>query len=677
MPFGRVRLLDTILGSSSALAILGLGTIGTVAATTLAARNARSIDERRFDEEITAITGAIKQRMEVYVNSLYGARAFVVTSERVDRERFRAWADASNVFGRYPGIQGIGWAAWVPSPERRGAHVAKMVVEGARDFRVWPEGDRDGYGVISYLEPSDFRNARAIGFDMLSEPTRREAMMRSRAEARPIMSGRVTLVQETESAAQAGFLVYLATTDAGGDLLGWAYAPFRAADLLERTVRTVAASGVSFSVHDGPPGEHSLLYATPGADAVGRLSRVVPVEIGGRTWSLRFATTAEFERDSRRRLPLGVAAASGLLTILAAVITAQQARRRAVAEAFAHRAALLATVGRELSSSLELPRALENVGAAILARYAAGCSIEANGRTLLAAGIDRSDGALAAEFPLVARGETFGHVRFSRNEGERPFDDAERAIALEIARLVASGIENARAYEETRAAVALRDDFLSIASHELRTPLTSLLLQLVAIRRRIARGDAASATHDFERVERQIQRIARLVDDLLDISRIAHGQLRLEPERFDLGDLATEVVARLAEQATAAGSTVAIVREGPALGSWDRLRIEQVVTNLISNAIKYGQGRPIEVRVSSSETSAELAVVDRGIGIAIEDAERIFGRFERAVSSRNFGGLGLGLYITRQIVEAHGGTIAVTSRPGEGATFAVSLPIRP
>jgi signal transduction histidine kinase len=173
---------------------------------------------------------------------------------------------------------------------------------------------------------------------------------------------------------------------------------------------------------------------------------------------------------------------------------------------------------------------------------------------------------------------------------------------------------------------------------------------------------------------RQTDRLNRLIDSLLEVSRITAGRMALELEPIDLSELLRELCDRFAEQAAQAGCSIRLQVVPPASGQWDRMRLEQVVTNLLSNAIKYGPGKPVDVTVESNATTVRLTVADHGIGIAPESVARIFERFERAVSPRHFGGLGLGLYITRQIAEAHGGSIQVESHVGEGSRFTVELP---
>ncbi len=179
------------------------------------------------------------------------------------------------------------------------------------------------------------------------------------------------------------------------------------------------------------------------------------------------------------------------------------------------------------------------------------------------------------------------------------------------------------------------------------------------------------------KVERQVGRLSTLVEELLDVSRIRAGRLTLQREELDFAALVREAVERIAADMARSDSRCRVLAEEPVMGTWDRGRIEQVVVNLLSNAMKYGRGNPIDVTVAHVAERARLVVRDRGIGISVEDQERIFNRFERACSVRDFGGLGLGLWITKQIVEAHCGTIRVDSCLGKGATFIAELPCEP
>jgi PAS domain S-box-containing protein len=231
-------------------------------------------------------------------------------------------------------------------------------------------------------------------------------------------------------------------------------------------------------------------------------------------------------------------------------------------------------------------------------------------------------------------------------------------------------------------AVRVRDEFLSIASHELRTPLTALRLQLDSVARSIERrpaehlasGRLAESTGD---ALGQVGRLTSLVERLLDISRFAEGRLSLDHEDLDLVALVRGVVDTMREPARHSGCELTLAAPPALRGRFDRVRLEQVVTNLVANSVKFGERKPVEVTVAGQGATARVSVTDHGVGIDPHYQRRIFGRFERerAVSARHFGGLGLGLWVAKQIVDAHAGTISVESVPGQGATFTVLLPI--
>jgi signal transduction histidine kinase len=242
----------------------------------------------------------------------------------------------------------------------------------------------------------------------------------------------------------------------------------------------------------------------------------------------------------------------------------------------------------------------------------------------------------------------------------------------------ATDIEDQKKAEDLlREAAVLRDDFLSVASHELRTPLTALKLEvsnLLRLARLDAHSDRARLIAKIEKIDAQTTRLRGLIDDLLDVSSLAAGQLELQIDPVDLAEAVGEVGAGFIDEAARLGSRLTIDAREHAIGCWDRGRLEQIVSNLISNAVKYGDGKPIDVTVRAEGERARLIVRDQGLGIAPHDQERIFGRFERAANSGNFGGIGLGLWIVKQIVNVFGGAVSVQSAPGAGSTFTVELP---
>ncbi|HUJ24400.1 MAG TPA: ATP-binding protein [Myxococcales bacterium] len=283
-----------------------------------------------------------------------------------------------------------------------------------------------------------------------------------------------------------------------------------------------------------------------------------------------------------------------------------------------------------------------------------------------------------AAAPLSIGGRRIGVLGVSY-EGERSFTAEDREFLVGLASQCAQALHRAQLFAAehsaraaAEAAVKAREEFLSIASHELRTPLTPLTLQLGVLKRL----SPAELVPRVETAQRQVDRLSRLVVNLLDVTRIGAGALRLEREEVELDPMVRSLPERFHEEARRQGCALS-VEARPVRGNFDGLRIDQVLTNLLSNALKYGAGKPVNVRLWTEGDRVRIAVTDQGIGIAVGDQERIFERFERAVSSREFSGLGLGLYISRQIVEAHGGTISVASKPGQGSAFVVDLPMTP
>jgi PAS domain S-box-containing protein len=295
------------------------------------------------------------------------------------------------------------------------------------------------------------------------------------------------------------------------------------------------------------------------------------------------------------------------------------------------------------------------------------------------------EGELNAEFRIVTRR---GDERWILARGKTlqdPEGGRGKLIGINIDLTDQKLIEEKLRRTETNLlqALAVRDEFLAIASHELKTPLTSLKLQLQMFQRTLLRGGtgelgAEEIQHFLERNGRQLDRLTRLVDDMLDISRIRTGKLTLKKERCELRHILKDIIARHREQFLASGSGDPVVEElAEVEGLWDPLRIEQVLTNIITNAVRYGQGKPIHIAVKRYRNSVRISVKDHGPGIPKSDQSKIFERYERGILSREVSGLGLGLFITKQIVEAHEGRIWVESEFLHGATFFVDLPALP
>ncbi len=271
--------------------------------------------------------------------------------------------------------------------------------------------------------------------------------------------------------------------------------------------------------------------------------------------------------------------------------------------------------------------------------------------------------------PLVTRGESLGTLTLA-STGR--YDSDDLLLAEEIARRASGAIESARLYAQALDAIQVRDNFLSIAGHELRTPLGSILLDVHVIE---SMGVGAENLRSaVARIGRCAGRLNSLINDLLDVSRIRAGRFLLDRSDVDLGALVRDVADRCAPALKTAQSELRIEIDGPVRGNWDGSRLQQVVANLLQNAARYGGARPIEVSVESGDGIARLRVRDHGRGVPQADQKRIFEQFSKPSADSKSEGLGLGLWITKGIVEAHGGSIFVNSSPGAGAEFVVELP---
>jgi signal transduction histidine kinase len=274
--------------------------------------------------------------------------------------------------------------------------------------------------------------------------------------------------------------------------------------------------------------------------------------------------------------------------------------------------------------------------------------------------------------PLLAGERVLGVMQFF---GERRFDHGDLRFVEDLVERVAIALENARLHERADTAIRARDEFITVAAHELHGPLTSLQLSAESFAASLVTSPEASAKTS-KSIVRQVQRLNRLVDHMLDASRIMTKRLSLTVTHLNLSKLVQEIAGSFAERCERAGSALTLRIEPGIVGYWDADRLAQVVNNLLDNAIKFGAGKPIDVSLQARDESAALTVTDRGIGVDPERLGSLFEPFVRAVSARSYGGFGLGLFMSKAIVDAHGGEIDIKSQPGEGSTLTVRLPRR-
>lgn len=373
--------------------------------------------------------------------------------------------------------------------------------------------------------------------------------------------------------------------------------------------------------------------------------------------------------------------------LLSAKTNAEAAQARA--EVAQQRLGLLAEASNMLASSLDDEATLQGVARLMVPTLADRCVIDLvdEGRSVsypdtddAAASTERSeDFKSAIVIPLVSGGRILGAMRFLA-AAPRRYDEADQELAGEVTRRAALAIENARLYRETQTAVHARDEFLSVAAHELKTPVTSLKgFAQLALRRLNADGwvDPEALRKALETVDRQSDKLTSLVGQLLDISRIEAGRLVLNRQPIDLVEMLNGLVA--SARTRTVRHTIVLDAPATAHAVVDAVRIEQVMTNLLDNAIKYSAGGEIRVELSVPRPeSVQLGLRDHGVGIPLDKRHHVFDRFYQAhdgTHESSLTGMGLGLYISRQIVELHGGTIHAEFPPDGGSRFVVTLPV--
>jgi PAS domain S-box-containing protein len=692
----------------------------------------RAQNRLRFENAVQRTEDDVRARLAAYLAMLRAGTGMFASHPEVTTDEFETFVRRLDLQRQYPGIQGVGFARRA-RPGEVAAVVASARARGYEGFRVWPEGPREDFFPILFLEPRDERNLAALGYDMYSEPVRREAMRRASDTGQPAASGRVELVQEIDRQnVQAGFLIYVPVYRGGSEpetvegrweaLAGFVYSPFRADDLLGGIFGREPNPMVDFAVYDGEASDPAALLhrsdhvrgGTP-PDFAPAFAQTRAFNVAGRTWTIHYFTRPDFDPGPAHRLMPFIPAGGLLLSLLFFFVSRSQARARAAAEAAA--AALRESESRirtlvEQSPvsiqifapdgrTLRVNRAWEELWGTT--REALGDyniledpQLEERG---VASYIRRAFAGEVAHVPPIFYDPEQTIPGLSRNENPRrwtsaivyPIKDHEgrvREVVLmhediterkeaeqERERLLA---REQRLRAEAETANRLKDEFLATLSHELRTPLTSVLGWAKLLR--TEQLDAKTTARAVEAIVRNAESQTRLVNDLLDVSRIVTGKLRLNVVPVELEAVVEAAADSVRPAAQARGVRLEVGldwRGGRVAGDPDRL--QQVVWNLLSNAVKFtpGGGR-VDVTLTAADGHAEIRVADTGQGIPPEFLPYVFDRFRQADQqiTREHGGLGLGLSIVRHLVELHGGTIRAESEgEGRGATFVVSLPL--
>ena len=713
--------------------VLGLALSATAVATLYVNHVVRMKDRERFENSVQQVHDNIRDRINTYVAMLRGTRGLFAVGQRVLTDDFRKYVQRLELDRHWPGVQGIGFSRYVPAGSKRtnlmnesmDQNLTTRVNGFDEPFRIWPDAERDEYHPIIYLEPLNDANHAAIGYDMFTDPVRREAMERARDTGEPTASGRVRLVQDKADAsagAEGSFLLFVPVYVEGvtpptveqrrQQLRGFVYSPFRTGDLLAGIFGTERHPRLSFTIHDGstPTPDHLLFDGEAEASAQAyrpRFSTEVPVEVAGRTWTMRCATRPGFELASTRPLVPLVPIAGGLVSLGLFFLAREQARARGRAEDTAVALRESEARLRRLVDSNVVGVAYADTGGGISDANQAFADLVGYGVHEIRAGTVRWDALTppeyaAADRQAVAQLAATGMCKpfekeFIRKDGSRvpvlvgiaAMEGASaQAIGLVVDLTERKRAERDRAEllareqearREAERANRLKDEFLATVSHELRTPLNAILGWTHLLR---ARGgaDPALTAEAITVIDRNSRMQVQLIDDLLDVSRIVSGKLRVNARPTRLVET-VEAAVQSARPAIDAKQITLVTNydAGRSIVWADPDRIQQVAWNLLSNAIKFTpRGGLVEVTLGERDSHVELVVRDTGQGIKREFLPHAFSAFRQgdATPTRRHGGLGLGLAIVRHLVELHGGTVEAHSEgEGRGATFKVVLPL--
>ncbi len=701
-------MLQAMRRSFAPAAVLAASTVLTIGATAFLRASGVERDAERFERGVQTTQDRIEARLETYAAMLRATAAFLANRPDLDRDQFGAYVARLEIPARYPGLQGVAFSRYV-----RRAFSAELVAQqrarGFPGFEIHPDYGGEERVVIALIEPLDRRNAAALGFDMWTDPIRREVMQRARDTGSAALSAKLTLVQEIDRRKQAGFILYVPVYRAGAPvgsvperreaLLGFAGIAFRADDLFNGIFGREAQPVLDFEIYDGPAAApESLLHAAVSAPLTRGPIATTHLQTFGRTWTIAFRALPELRRESTLPFAPILLGAGLLLSLLLYALSRGQARARTRAEATAAelRRSLeererieqrvrdearisdtLRRVGTALAAELDHDRLVQLVldeakalTGAETATFDPDFAREAVVRE------DRSLGPLRSllSVPIVSRtggvmgGLVFGHAQPGR------FTAQHERLVIGLASQASIALDNARLYRDLRDSDRHKDEFLAVLGHELRNLLAPIVTALEMMRLDPASGDRQRAV-----IERQARHMVRLVDDLLDVSRISRGKIELRKERVSVRDAIAKAVETAGPLLKARRHSIAVLQPTrPLLVEADPVRLDQVLMNLLTNAAKYTpEGGHLRVEAGEKEGQLELRVSDDGIGFLPEASSRLFTPFEQLGGGRDYatGGLGIGLALVKGLVQLHGGTVSASSEgPGKGATFVVRLP---
>lgn len=662
----------------------------------------------RFIADVEDAKARIANRMREQEQVLRGGVGLIKSSDHVSRAQWAKYVHALELSTRFPGLQGLGFAKLVP-PGAAMQIVAEAQQDGLAAFKIWPQGQRPVTTTILYLEPLDWRNKRALGYDMYSEPSRRAAMNRARDTGEVAISAMTTLVQETDEDVQNGFLMYLPVYRHGAmartvaerrnALTGFVFSPFRMGDLMHGVLGTQLGDLTLHIFDDTQPDHQHCLYSNTHScdvkhthpDGAHEFEHLSSLLIGGRPWTVHFQANSSYLPLSDRAQPFMIAAAGLIIDILAFLLIGSLAGRHRAATILASRAAnqLLNNAAHTQAIVETVTDGIVTIDGAHKIRTINKAAVHIFGyapEEMIGAdaGILISDEALPQIFDAMdtyfTQGDTSKLSTLLEIEGKRK--NAER-FAMEVI------VSPMSMYDQRCVAAVYRDvsertqvnhmkrEFISTVSHELRTPLTSLVGSLGLLNDGRLGTLPEKARMLVQVASNNAKRLARLVNDILDAEKLESGRLEMQFRVVDLVALARQALDEIAGYAGQFKVSTRLEHEDEQIYVLaDPLRMMQVFTNLLANAIRYSPEHGdvlVSIRRQGGDTA--VRVIDQGPGIPPHMRDKIFERFVQVDGSdtRSHGGTGLGLTITKNIITRHNGSIQVEAGAASGTTICFIL----
>lgn len=687
------RRLGVIAAASTFLMLLAM-TIGT---TFGAHAILNSQSEQRFEDVVISASNSVRADLNRSFTEIAALEAFIRSEPDISLDQFQVFA--STVNQRSEGSEALGFAPYIGAHVDSGHFIEDLAKQGVAFSNSSTSDVSQTRFPVTYIFPP-VPGLIEPGVDLLTEPRFGATVQESLRVGTPVASSPVTL--RTNPSGQSWFLMFQPVfgTSVPGQapserpLLGYVFGVYRAADILVGPLKRNNLDHVRLRVLDTTPGRTaSLIFPDPKSDADDSLASgwaQANVDFAGRRWSLQFETPDQFGLSALERNVWVIVLSAGLgLTVFASVSMFSLLKARSTAHSD------LDLVTRQIrvivGSAIEGIVVLDAENRLVLANRSFANTFGMPDPEIL----ERKDWSAVRESAAVEfadRDDFFNLLGEVSNNHEAAIAAADVRIIAPVERTLSmssSPVNDAagqyvgrlflfRDVTSERSAEEAKTDFVSMVSHELRTPLTSIVGYVELLLEGAGGPQPAEATRMLEIVKRNGNRLARLVADILDLSRIDNARFDLEPGPVDVGMLISEIAESMSAEFIAKEQTITLkFQSGMPLAFVDKIRMGQIFSNLLSNAHRYTPaGGSITVTASANESGFTVAVKDTGVGIRAEDQPKLFQRFARINrnGARPSGSTGLGLAITKALVELHGGTISVASSAGKGSTFTVSIP---